>query len=245
MKCTLDVEDSLLLHHQSLLPAVRECEMAESTAADQIRETKKILKSFDQQIQGYKPLADYTAAIFTVVQTLSHTLKYFSFSLDQFQTLLSQLIARNKPNKVADSVSAMNAHVLHLKHELLVRVCKTLSVFVFRRHQILLPFFVALEIQLSQGKLSAEEFQLLGREFAPVEGQINAQLQTKNDEHGGVKKPDWVTDEVYVCSSVYLKFKNVEGVLNTPTFLPQPSFFLCTHPICSIGVKLLCSRSRC
>ena len=69
-----------------------------------------------------------------------------------------------------------------------------------------LPIFVALETQLSQGKLSAEEFQLLGREFASVEGQINAQLQTKNDEHSGVNKPDWVTDEVYVCSSVYLRF---------------------------------------
>ena len=199
MKCTLEVEDSLLLHHQSLLPAMRECETAESTAADQIQETKKILRSFDQQIQGYKPLADYAAAIFTVVQTLLHTLKYFSFSLDHFQTLLSQLIARNKPNKASDSVSTMNAHVLHLKHELLVRVCKTLSVFVFKRHQILLPFFAALETQLSQGKLSAEEFQLLGREFASVEGQINAQLQTKNDEHSGVKKPDWVTDEVCIC----------------------------------------------
>ena len=195
MRCTLDAEGSLL-HHQILLPTVRECETAEVTAADQIRETKKILRSFDQQTQGYKPLAEYAAAIFTVVQTLSHSLKYFSFSLDQFQTLLSQLIARNKPNKVTDSVSAMNAHVLHLKHQLLVEVCRTLSVFVFKKHQILLPFVVALEIQLSQGKLSAEEFQLLGREFAPVEGQIDAQLQTKNDEHGSAQKPEWVTDEV-------------------------------------------------
>lgn len=224
MRCTLDAEGSLLLHHQILLPTVRECETAEATAADQIQETKKILRSFDQQTQGYKPLAEYAAAIFTVVQTLSHTLKYFSFSLDQFQTLLSQLIARNKPNKVTDSVSAMNARVLHLKHQLLVEVCRTLSVFVFKKHQILLPFFVALEIQLS-----AEEFQLLGREFAPVEGQIDAQLQTKNDEHGSAQKPEWVTDEVclFFCLpqlliSTYLRELKEYCIPAPPP--PTPSF---------------------
>lgn len=218
LRCTLDTGTTLLCN-DSLLPTVRECESAGSAAADQIRETKKILRSFDQQTELYKPLAKYAATIFNTIQTLSYTLKYFSFSLGQFQDLLSGLIARYKENKVFGSVSAMNAHVLHLKSQLLMEVHRTLCVSWFERHQTLLPLLIALDNQLAQGKLSAQEFQFLGQDFAPVEAQLDLQLQSKENDSAVVQKPEWITDEVSAIS------QNMDNVC----YLRQSLVISCTY----------------
>ena len=220
LRCTLDANTSLLCN-DFLLPTVRDCESAGSAAANQIRETKKILRSFDQQIELYKPLAKYATAIFNMIQTLSYTLKYFSFSLDQFRVLLSGLIARYKENKVFGSVSAINAHVLHLKCQLLVQVHRTLCVSWFERHQTLLPFLIALDNLLAQGKLSVQEFQFLGREIAPVEAQLDVQLQSKKAESAVVhdQKPEWITDEVSASS------QNMHNVCYLMMHLQESTFW--------------------
>ena len=179
-----------LFGSSSLLPTLRECESSKYTASEQITETNKILRSFDRQVQVYRPLADYTAILFTVVQKLSCCFKYVRFSLGQFEELIGSLLARDR--KVPDNAMAIAGHVLHLKHQFLHTLSSKLQIHLFKRHHILLPLLVSLESLLGEGKLSPVEYQLLAGETAPIEAQLDAILSSPS-----VDKPKWITDKVW------------------------------------------------
>lgn len=189
---TLTSEDSLL-QHSSLLQTVRENESAESNACDQILETMKILRIFDQRVEVYRPLAEYATILFGVVQKLSETFQYFKLGLNQFQGLVADLIAKYKDRRVADDTMAMNAHILHLKHELLLALCRALQPVAFQRHQTLFPLLVSLEMLLAERKAMEDEYQLLGKELNPVEVQLEILL---NSSELNMDKPHWISDQV-------------------------------------------------
>ena len=161
---------------------------------EQITETKKILRSFDQQIQVYKPLAEYATSIFNTVQKLSSSFGYYQLGLREFEQFIEVMVMAHKNLKVANNSMALMAHMLHLKNQLLSRAYTALQIHTFGRHQVLLPLLVALEAQLANGKLTREEYQLLGEEGCSVEAQLGVLIGAG----GGsvVERPHWVTDQV-------------------------------------------------
>lgn len=68
------------------------------------------------------------------------------------------------------------------------------QVHVFRRHQTLIPFVVAMELLLRQGKMTSQEHQLLSRDLAGLEPQLDSNMQKDNAE--GKEKPAWIPREV-------------------------------------------------
>ena len=195
MQCVLDTDGSLL-HSTSLVTTVRNCENSEASAMEQIAETKKILRSFDQQIQVYKPLAEYAASIFNGVQKLGSSFRCYQLSLTEFEQLIEDVVMAHKDLKVANNSMALKGHVLHLKKQLLLRVYNATQIHIFGRHQVLLPLLVVLEAQVAEGKLMWEEYQLLGEEGCSVEAQMDVLM----GGGGGsvVEKPQWVTDQVSI-----------------------------------------------
>lgn len=185
-----------LLTSDSIIPILRRCETAELAASEQVAESKRVLRSFDQQVQVYKPLADHAAIIFSVVNRISNNFKYFGLSLDAFKLQLASLFVADKKSKTPDSTMAISGHVLHLKHQLLVSLLDTISVCTFSRHQRLLLLLVSLEILVSEKKLSQEEYNFLARDLDSVEQQLDM-LLSKGDSGPVVKKPQWITDKVF------------------------------------------------
>ena len=128
LNCVLDCKDSLL-QAAHLFDVVKESESSESNALEQIADTKKSMKLFDQQALAYKSLSEFASIILTTVQKLSSILKYFTFSIDEFEQLIVNLIARREGNRVPDNAMAISANVLYLKHQLLISIHKTLQVY--------------------------------------------------------------------------------------------------------------------
>ena len=183
-----------LLHSPCLLSTLAECESSEISALDLIRETHKSLRHYEQQARPYSPLAEYARIVFSSVQKLANSLKYFTLSLAQFEHLLINLIASSRVNKIPDSSSSIKAHVLHLKHQLLISVCQALQLQTFSKHRIVLPFLVGLELQLSLGKLTPAELRALGSDLASTKAQLDLLLDA--GETGGASQPDWISNKV-------------------------------------------------
>ena len=188
-----------LLESESIIPTVRRCEASEVTASEQVAESKRILQSFDQQVQIYKPLADYVSVIFSVAQRLASTFKYFAVSLGQVEQLLKSLITIDKDHKVANNLMTVGGRVLHLKHQLLISVISNLRIKTFTRHQRLLPLLVSLEILQKEGKLSQEECHLLIKDGEYFEPQLDM-LLNKGGSGPVIEKPLWIADKaIYVA----------------------------------------------
>ena len=127
LDCVLEREDSLLQATQ-LRHIVKESESAESSALEQITDTQKAVRQFDQQALAYKPLSQDACIILTAIQKLSSTFKYFTFGIDKLEQLLVKLISLREDNKVPDDATSIRANVLFLKHRLLVSVYEILQV---------------------------------------------------------------------------------------------------------------------
>ncbi len=185
-------EDSVL----GIVPVLEKSEAAEMAASEQVAESKRVLRVFDQQVQLYKPLADHAATALSVVQRLSNTFKYFGLDLDSFEQLLATLFTTDKKSKVPDNAMAITGHVLHLKPQLLVSLMSAIRVYTFTRHQRLLPLFISLETLVTENKLSQEEYNLLAKDLDTVERQLDM-LLSQGDSGPVVEKPKWITDKVY------------------------------------------------
>ena len=142
LDCVLEREHSLLQATQ-LLNVVKESELAESSALEQITDTNKTMRQFDKQALAYQPLSQYACIILTAVQKLSSIFKYFTFDIEKMERLLVKLISFRGDNRVPDNATSIRANVLLLKHRLLVSVYKILQVksltiiFVFQNTELL------------------------------------------------------------------------------------------------------------
>ena len=71
---------------------------------------------------------------------------------------------------------------------------------MFRRHQILLPFMVAVELLVREGKMTQRECQLLSRDIGGLESQLDSKL-TEDRGQGGNAIPAWISRKVSAIES--------------------------------------------
>ena len=118
-----------LLEVSDLLQTVKQSESSDISTLELIHETKKNIRAFDQQSLAYKSLSEYCSLLFSSTQKLIQCFQYFKFPLSRFEGLLDEVLTcSSKGLKVPDNLMAINAHVLHLRHELLAAVCTDLKV---------------------------------------------------------------------------------------------------------------------
>lgn len=118
-----------LLEVPDLLVTIQESESSDASTLELIHETNKNIRTFNQQSLAYKSLSEYSSLLYTCIRRLQQCFRYFKFPLDQFEVLFSEVLTNSSRGvKVPDNVMAINAHVLHLKHQLLSVVCNTLKV---------------------------------------------------------------------------------------------------------------------
>ena len=127
LNTVLESEDPLAQATQ-LLNSVKESESSELSALEQISDTKKSMRLFEQQALAYKPLAEFASIILTVVERLSSVLKYFMFGISKLEQLIVKLISIRENNKVCDDPMSIFANVLYLKHQLFISVHQNLQV---------------------------------------------------------------------------------------------------------------------
>ncbi len=145
LEYTLDPKNSNLLLAEDLMSMVSKTESAEVAASDQVREATKNLRVSDQLVLPYKPFSHWASVVLSNIQKVSSALRYFTFSVGEFQTILSEVIYEFKGVKVADHTMSIKGHVIHLKNELLLRVYQKLQVcrivlFIFI-NELLTPIF--------------------------------------------------------------------------------------------------------
>lgn len=118
-----------ILDQSELIKSVQINESSETFILELITETIKNLRAFDQQVQVYKTLSGYMTMLFRCVQRLANCFKYFKFPLYCFEAILSELLTSSgRDIKIPDNLMAVNAHVLHLKHKVLLSVLESLKV---------------------------------------------------------------------------------------------------------------------
>ena len=188
-----------LLHSSSLIPTVKQQEHTENSSLELIRETKKFLRLFKQQEKVYRPITDFAASLFEAIQKLSATLGYFRLPLRQFQAMLVKVIMQHKGLQNPDNSMALNARVLHLKHQLMEAVFNTVRMQLFFQHQLLLPLIISLKSLLAEDKLSIDVYELLMSNICSVEGQLDVLLaNAKHSSSVGEQSPEWVSIEVSI-----------------------------------------------
>ena len=130
--------DVSLLEVSNLLQTVQQSESSDVSTLELIHETKKNIKAFDQQSLAYKSLSEYCSLVFNSTQKLVQCFQYFKFPLSRFEDLLGEVLTSSSRDlKVPDNLMAINAHVLHLRHELLSTVCTALRVSLIMHAQLL------------------------------------------------------------------------------------------------------------
>ena len=127
LNSVLDSKDPLAQTAQ-LLNNINESELSELGALEQISDTKKSLKMFEQQALAYKSLAELASISLTAVEKLSYTLKYFTFGIRKLEKLIVKLISIRGGNKVWDNPMSIHDNVLYLKQQLLISVHRNLQV---------------------------------------------------------------------------------------------------------------------
>lgn len=128
LNCAVDPSYSSLLQAIDLLNTIKECEVSEVEAHDQIKETRKNLKVFDEQMVVYKPLSHTASIVLASLQRLSSAVRYFNLRVDDFEGILLGLIEKFKSNRVLGHAMSIKAHVLHLKKQLLLTIYHQLQV---------------------------------------------------------------------------------------------------------------------
>ena len=71
---------------------------------------------------------------------------------------------------------------------------------MFRRHQILLPFMVAVELLVRQGKMTYQECELLSRDLGGLEPQLDSKLREDNGQRNNI--PVWISRKVGAIDTV-------------------------------------------
>lgn len=66
---------------------------------------------------------------------------------------------------------------------------------MFRRHQILLPFMVTVELLVREGKMTHQECQLLSMDLGGLETQLDSKLREDKGQEGN-KIPVWISRKV-------------------------------------------------
>lgn len=75
---------------------------------------------------------------------------------------------------------------------------------MFRRHQILLPFMVAVELLVRERKMTHRECQLLSSmELGGLEPQLDSKLREEDKGQGGNTIPAWISRKVSAIDSVF------------------------------------------
>ena len=128
LSTTLDSKHQSLLSAEDLLDILKEKEKFEVTALEQIQETSKNLEQFEKQLKMYQPLTRFASAVLSSLERLSSVFQYFSFKIEEFEKILSELIMRFKTSRPANNPMSVNAHVLHLKNCLMLSVYKNFQV---------------------------------------------------------------------------------------------------------------------
>lgn len=189
-----------LLASSSVVQTLAQCKAAEASTMEQIMETTKAIQSLQQQAQLYTPLAQRASILFKVVQQLRGALKYLSFDVSQFEALLFDVAGKER---VLDHVSATKAHVLHAVRKLSISLCTQLQRKVFRRHQLLFPLLLGLQILLADGRVTPEEIRLSGQAPEPMEEMVGMCLQsevkTKGERPDMEGRPSWINVKVLHC----------------------------------------------
>lgn len=65
---------------------------------------------------------------------------------------------------------------------------------MFRRHQTLFPLMIAFELAQRQGKITAQECELLSSDLAGLEAQLDFKSQVDNAQENEV--PGWISRTV-------------------------------------------------
>lgn len=67
---------------------------------------------------------------------------------------------------------------------------------MFRRHQILLPFMVAVELLVREGKMTQRECQLVSMELGGLDAQLDYKLREEDRGQRGNPIPAWISRKV-------------------------------------------------
>ena len=208
----------------SVMEVLRECETTQASALEQLRETTRVRKVFEQQRAGYWPLAKHAAVLFTISQSLCKHLWYLAFSLQDYEAIIDGLLAKSSSRKLLGaSKSAMSGNMLHLQRQLSLCVYRTLQPNLFWSHQLLFLFLVSVELLKRKGSLSTQEQGLLATNLSPPDAQLDTLL-------ANTEKPlDWISIEVHVHKDPLSLYVHVRRYYWTNScLLNNYVFLLCT-----------------
>lgn len=75
---------------------------------------------------------------------------------------------------------------------------------MFRRHQVLLPFMVTVELLVREGKMTHRECQLLSMDLAGLEPQLDSKLREEEKGRRGNGIPAWISRKVSDIDSIWI-----------------------------------------
>ena len=128
LNSVIDLQNKSLLSANNLLGIIKESKESKLMALENICETKRSIEVLDKQAAAYRQLSHYACVVLNSVQRLSLVIRYFNFSIEKLEGILSTLMFKFQENKIADHATCTNARVLHLKHQLLLNVYSHLQV---------------------------------------------------------------------------------------------------------------------
>jgi hypothetical protein len=75
---------------------------------------------------------------------------------------------------------------------------------MFKRHQVLLPFMVAVELLVREGKMTHRECQLLSVDLGGLEAQLDSKLREEEKGRHGNGIPAWISRKVSDIDSIWI-----------------------------------------
>ena len=148
-------------HCVSLVEFVDKNEMELNSTLEQIKETKKALKSIDTQSEQYRSLSRHASIIQLSCQKLGGMLPNAEIKLKVLLQILYRVLQRHDDIKFSNSQSSLKAYLRYAQDTLLIQVQEEIRQALFIEQELLLPLLVALQTEVMDGREKEKDCQML------------------------------------------------------------------------------------
>lgn len=181
------LESTSLLECPNIVDIAEKSQQSEVSALDNIKDTDKALVRSRSLVNTYRPLAFFSALIFTTAQRLCYTLNYNVYSLAQFQEMTASLLAKQKYRRPVDDPATCHEHTVNVQRNILIELHHQLKMLILPRHHLLLPLLIGITQLVASGAVSSEEHNALAEDPTLLKYQLNM-----DSDH----RPIWLSQQV-------------------------------------------------
>ena len=191
------LESSSVLECSNIVDIAENSQQSEVTTLDNIKDTDKALVRSRSLVNSYRPLAFFSALVFTTAQRLCYTLTYDVYSLAQFKELTASLLAKHKNSRPPDDPAACHEHTVNVQRNILTELHHQLKILLQPRHHVLLPLLIGIAQLVASGAVSSEEHNALAEDPTLLKHQLN--IDSEN-------RPMWLSQQVCLNHIVNLLY---------------------------------------